>query len=109
MNDCSIIIKIGSPQYLPWDDLDQGQVVATEENSLQYCIDAGILKDRRFCNDCQQWMEVVECSKEKYSDGCCWRCPGGSHYALLRLDSMIVQENGYQLKNSPTSVALLFI
>ena len=28
-------------------------------------------------------------SKEKYSDGCCWRCPGVSHYASLRLDSMI--------------------
>ena len=80
------------PHFLSWDDLVSANVLTTEENCLQYCIDVGILRDRRYCTTCQQWMTIVQCSTQKYRDGCCWRCPGGAHLQAIRTDSLLAQK-----------------
>ena len=78
------------PHFLSWSDLVQANLVTTEENSIQYCIDTGILRNRRLCPTCQQWMNLVACPTRKYKDGCCWRCPTGDHFASVRADSILL-------------------
>lgn len=85
-------IVMSSPHFLSWDDLVRANVLTTEENCLQYCIDVGILRDQRYCDSCQQWMTLVKCSTQKYKDGCCWRCPGGAHSQSIRTDSLLAKK-----------------
>lgn len=79
--------------FLSWDDLVRANLTTTEENSLAYCIDVGILRDRRYCDPCQTWMTVVKCSTTKYGEGCCWRCSSGNHFTSVRSDSILSQKN----------------
>lgn len=96
MRSCSLfqfhLIKMSSPHFLSWDDLVRANVLTTEENCLQYCIDVGILRDRKYCSSCQQWMTIVKCSTQKFKDGCCWRCPGGAHFQSIRSDSLLARK-----------------
>ena len=81
-----------TPHYLSYEDLLRAGVLSDPWNCLQYCIDVGLLRDKRFCTSCQQYMGLEECLEQKYNDGYCWRCPGGRHYASVRSDSLLASK-----------------
>ena len=79
--------------FLSYQDLLQQGVLSTEARSLQYCIDVEILRPHQYCEECQNYMLLKECSSSKYGDGYCWACPEDRHFLSVRVGSILHKRN----------------
>ena len=71
--------------------LQLGSITSCTDSTLKFLRSHGILRNGKFCNQCDLWMKHVTCSEA--GDEYFWRCPNCKRKASVREGSFFEKQD----------------
>ena len=82
--------------------LQLGSITSCTDSTLKFLRSHGILRNGKFCNQCDLWMKHVTCSEA--GDGYFWRCPNCKRKASVREGSFFEKTKTQSSRSTDNSV-----